>query len=223
MKTLYLVRHASAIDRETSQTDVDRPLSDKGREESKLMAKLFKERGSIPEIWISSQARRALETAHIFAGVLNYSAQNILINKKIYDESSGSRFLHLLNALDEQAGSCILFGHEPTLSEFAALLVRQYHTPFPKSGILGIVFPIKKWQQIETGNGILKMVLFPHPEKFGQEILKKSLKATLFEKNLELLHLLDKKTAKDMQDIIAKYSEKMTKKFFKRWEGEDEK
>lgn len=223
MKTLYLVRHASAIDRETSQTDVDRPLSDKGREESKLMAKLFKERASIPEIWISSQARRALETAHIFAGVLNYSAQNILINKKIYDESSGSRFVPLLNTLDEKAGSCIIFGHEPTLSEFTALLIRQYHTPFPKAGILGIVFPITKWQQIETGNGFLKIVLFPNPEKFACEILKKSLRVTLYEKNLELLQLLDPKTAKEMKDIITKYSEKMTKKFFKRWEGEDQK
>jgi len=127
-----------------------------------MMAKLFKDRGSIPDIWISSQARRAMETAHIFAEILNYSPQKIQLNNKIYDESSGSRFLPLLNALDEKAGSCIIFGHEPTLSELASLLVRPYQFPLPRPGSWGLFFPIKKWQQIESGNGILKMVLFPN-------------------------------------------------------------
>jgi phosphohistidine phosphatase len=191
MKTVYLVRHASASERENSQKDLERTLSTNGQEEAKMIAKLFKNRESIPDIWISSQARRAMETAHIFAEILNYSPQKIQLNPKIYDESSGSRFVPLLYNLDEKANSCIIFGHEPTLSEFAAALVRQYHFPLPKAGVLGIVFPIKKWESIESGNGILKMVLFPQSEKLAREILKKTLSATLFEKNQDLLQLLD--------------------------------
>jgi len=221
MKTVYLVRHASASEREASQKDVERTLSNKGQQEAKMIANLFKDRGSIPDIWISSQARRAMETAYIFAEILNYSPQKIQLNNKIYDESSGSRFVSLLNTLDEKAGSCIIFGHEPTLSELAAVLVRQYHFPLPKAGTLGIIFPIKKWQQVEVGNGLLKMILFPQSEKFAREILKKTLTATLSEKNQEILQLLDRQTAKDIQDMVARHSEKIVKKFIKRLESKD--
>jgi phosphohistidine phosphatase len=223
MKTVYLVRHASAEERETSQKDVDRTLSEKGREEARQMGKLFRDATILPELWISSQAQRALQTAYIFAEVLNYSQQNIQVNNKIYDENSGSRFLTLLNTLNEKAGSCIIFGHEPTLSECAALLIRQYHFPLPKAGILGIVLPTKKWQQIESGNGLLKMVLFPQSEKLAREILKKTLATALFEKNLEILQLLDKQTAKDIQDSLTRHSDKMAKKFIKRLEQDEEK
>ena len=221
MKTLYLVRHASAVERESSMKDSDRVLSTKGQEESKNVAQLFKERAITPELWISSHARRALDTAYIFAEIIGYPRQNILVNKKIYDESSGSHFIQLLHNLEEKLPSSIIFGHEPTLSEFASFLIKKYHTGIPKAGILGMVFPVKKWLQIEAGSGLLTMVLFPDSEKFSREILKKSLKSALYDKNLELLHLLDEKTTKDMQDIIAKYSEKIVKKFFKRWEGKD--
>jgi phosphohistidine phosphatase len=223
MKTLYLVRHASAVERESSMKDIDRELSAKGQEESKIMAQLFKERAITPELWISSHARRALETAYIFAEILDYPRQNIVVDKKIYDESSGSRFIHLLHTLEEKLPSSIIFGHEPTLSEFASFLIKKYHAGIPKTGILGIAFPQKKWLQIEAGSGLLKMVLFPHSEKYAREILKKSLKSALYDKNLELLQLLDEKTTKNMQDIITKYSGKMTKKFFKRLEGKDQK
>ena len=221
MKTLYLVRHASAVDRDSSMRDSDRILSSKGQEQSKIMARLFKEQANTPELWISSHARRALETAYIFAEILGYPRENIVINKKIYNEDSGSRFLHLLYALEEKLSSSIIFGHEPTLSEFASCLIKKFHTGIPKAGILGIVFPYKKWLQIETGSGLLKLVLYPDSEKIARDILKKSLKTALYDKNLELLQLMDKNTAKDMENIITKCSEKITKKFFKRAEGKD--
>ncbi len=216
MKTVYLIRHAAAVERESSQKDQERPLSDKGREESKKMAQRFKKITSAPEIWISSPARRALETAYIFAEVFHIPQQKVIANTKIYDESTGSGLLPILQTLEEPAKSCVLFGHEPTLSEFAALLVVHYNAPLPKSGILGIVFPQSKWAHLQPAQGLIKKVLFPENEKLAYEIEKRSLKAAFYEKNLELLHLLDEKIAADLEDTVSKYSNKLTKKYFKR-------
>jgi len=216
MKIVYLIRHAAAVERESSQKDLERPLSDKGREESKKMAQRFKQLVTAPEVWISSHAHRALETAYIFADIFGIPKEQLIVNKKIYDESTGSRLLSILQTLEEPAKSCVLFGHEPTLSELAALLVAHYSAPLPKTGILGIVFPQSKWSSIEPAQGLVKTVLFPDNDRLAHEIKKKSLKAAFYEKNLELLHLLDEKIAADLEDTVTRYSGKLTKKFFKR-------
>lgn len=216
MKTVYLVRHATAVERESSQKDLERPLSEKGREESKKMAQRFKQITSAPEIWISSHAQRALETAYIFAEAFHIPEQKVIVEKKIYDESAGSRLLSILQTLEEPAKSCVLFGHEPTLSELAALLVSHYSAPLPKTGILGVIFPHTKWSYIEPAQGLIKAVLLPNNEKLAYEIKKKNFKAAFYEKNLELLQLLDEKIAADLKETVTKYSEKLTKKFFKR-------
>lgn len=216
MKTVYLIRHAAAVERESFLKDQERPLSDKGREESKNMAKRFKQQVTTPEIWISSHAKRALETAYIFADIFGIPNKQLIVNKKIYDESTGSRLLSILQNLEEPMKSCVLFGHEPTLSEFAAYLVSRYHTPLPKTGILGIVLPSSKWAHIEPSQGLIKTVLFPDNEKLAYELQKKSLKTAFYEKNLELLCLFDEKVATDLENTVAKYSGKLVKKVFKR-------
>jgi len=51
--------------------------------------------------------------------------------------------------------------------------------------------------------------------------LKKTLTATLFEKNQQILQLLEKQTAKEIQDVVARHTEKIAKKFIKRLKSED--
>ncbi len=215
MKTIYLIRHAAAVERESSQKDLERTLSAEGREEAKKMAHRFRQLTSAPDIWISSHARRALETAFIFAEIFHIPEQQVIMNKKIYDETTGSRLLSILQALEEPAKSCVLFGHEPTLSDLAALLVSHYSAPLPKTGILGIVFPATKWSHIEPAQGLINTVLFPDKEKLAYEIKKKSFRAAFYEKNMEILHLLDEKIAADLEDTVTKFSGKITKKFLK--------
>jgi len=90
MKMIYLVRHAAAADRSEPISDFDRPLIEKGKKESQKMANLLKSQGIKPQIYLSSSAIRAVETAQIFAKTFGYPKSKIILDEKIYSSSSGS-------------------------------------------------------------------------------------------------------------------------------------
>ena len=72
MKTIYLVRHGKAVSRELDIPDYERSLVDKGEKNSVKMAQLLKDKDLSADLFISSPANRALETAKIFTRVFNY-------------------------------------------------------------------------------------------------------------------------------------------------------
>ncbi|NTW10984.1 MAG: hypothetical protein HGA26_06465 [Chlorobiaceae bacterium] len=65
MKTLYIVRHAKAGWENGVTKDFDRTLSDRGLRTAPVMANLLKERKVVPDLVISSPAKRALTTAKL--------------------------------------------------------------------------------------------------------------------------------------------------------------
>jgi len=99
MKMIYLVRHAAAADRSEPISDFDRPLIEKGKKESQKMANLLKSQGIKPQIYLSSSAIRAVETAQIFAKTFGYPKSKIILDEKIYSSSSGSTFIDSIKKL----------------------------------------------------------------------------------------------------------------------------
>ena len=65
MKTLYLIRHAKSSWDDSTLTDFERPLNERGINDAPKMGKLLKEKNIIPELLISSPANRAISTAKI--------------------------------------------------------------------------------------------------------------------------------------------------------------
>ena len=84
MKTIVLVRHSKAANRTAEVADYYRPLKKKGKAESKEMAMKFAKLGIDPELFITSPANRALETAIEFAKVLKYPEKDIRHEESIY-------------------------------------------------------------------------------------------------------------------------------------------
>jgi phosphohistidine phosphatase len=69
MTELYLMRHAHAL---LPALDPIRPLSPRGREEAGVSARILKTNGvRLTSVWHSSK-RRAMETAAIVAGILDF-------------------------------------------------------------------------------------------------------------------------------------------------------
>ncbi len=67
MKTIYLVHHAAAGKSKPKSPDRKRALSKKGRKEAIKMAKNLKKNGMLPDLLVSSPAKRAIQTARVFA------------------------------------------------------------------------------------------------------------------------------------------------------------
>ncbi len=218
MKMLYLVRHATAADRSEPISDFDRPLIEKGKKESEKMADLLKSQGIKPQIFLSSSAIRALETAQIFAKTFRHPKSKIILDEKIYSSSSGSTFIESIKKLDNKKNVVFLFGHEPTISEFASFLVKNYDQSLPKTGVIGIQFKEDSWSDIKKEQGMIKFVQFPKKKTTAKKFLKTSLNTKLQEGINAILEDIDSQAKEMVTKTVTKASLNITKKFLKQLE-----
>ena len=63
MKTLLMLRHAKSSWKDGSLSDHDRPLNERGKRDAPRMGQILKEQALVPELIISSTAKRARKTA----------------------------------------------------------------------------------------------------------------------------------------------------------------
>ncbi len=114
---IYLIRHAHALEREDWQgEDIARPLSKEGIERAKKAFKRFAKIFKHPEVIISSQAVRAVETAKILQ---KYIDKEIIFNQEINPGSDTSGYLNIIESIKDKNIIAIV-GHEPTISSFVS-------------------------------------------------------------------------------------------------------
>src|SRR5437016_3469233 len=74
MIKLYFLRHAHATWPDWSGPDDERPITKKGKKETRAMAKFLEHIGAVPEAVFSSPLPRAVQTAEIAARVFGTTA-----------------------------------------------------------------------------------------------------------------------------------------------------
>ena len=113
MKQLIFVRHAKAMKSKEGLPDFVRSLNKKGVKQVKKILKKLKKQGPIPEVFMSSPANRALETAQYFAKAFNYPRKKIILKDELYGPLTDQEFLSLVKGFHDNIGSVIIFGHDP--------------------------------------------------------------------------------------------------------------
>ena len=159
MKKLFLVRHAKSDWDKPALKDIERHLNERGYANANQMSQEFK---VTPDLIITSPAIRAISTALIFARNLNYNSNNISIKQELYD-TSVKDYLSVVDSIDNQIESVMLFAHNPTISDFANLLMKSHSVEMPTCAIIGISFDISNWKDIKANSG--KQLLFDFPKK----------------------------------------------------------
>lgn len=159
MKRIFLVRHAKS-DWHNNLEDFDRPLNNRGETDAPEMAKRIKEMGFIPDIIISSPAKRAITTAKYFATAFGYSHECIQEERPIYD--IGQRYtLKLITELPETLSSAMIFGHNPDHSYLATYLSNSEIGNMPTCSVVGIEFDTDNWEDIKKAKATLLCFEFP--------------------------------------------------------------
>jgi len=135
---LYIVRHGLAIDREDPKCppDPDRYLTEEGIEKTKQVAQGVVALGAIADLLMSSPYVRAMQTAEIFAAVLEYPKEKIRRTDLLLPGSEASLFYKEL-AKDKQSSTIFCFGHAPQLDDLVAAGIgsKQQVTSLKKAGV----------------------------------------------------------------------------------------
>jgi phosphohistidine phosphatase len=209
MKSIFLVRHATAQIRETDLPDFERSLIKKGKKESRKMAQRFLKYQIKPAIWISSPAPRAWETAQIFADVLDYPHEKILKEDALYDENSSKPYIELINSLPTVKDSVIFFGHDPGITETAVELAINFQLDFPKAGIVAISFLESSWKKLTNNEGFLTLIEFPGSRKGISRILEQNLTRLVNRQSETIISSLTPKLTGKMKKTIISFSGKI--------------
>ncbi|MEI8032451.1 MAG: histidine phosphatase family protein [Chlorobiaceae bacterium] len=154
MKTIYLVRHAKSGWDSANTSDFDRPLSDRGRKSAPRMAELLKGMGVLPEMIISSPAKRAITTAEIFSRALDYPEESILSLLEVYHGGTDD-LLAVVRKIPAGCATAMLFGHNPTITDFAGLLAGKMMATMDPCGIARIDMDIDSWEDAGSAKGRL--------------------------------------------------------------------
>jgi phosphohistidine phosphatase len=159
-KRLYIVRHAKSSWDYEDISDIDRPLSIRGITDAGVMAGRLKSKGDIPSLMISSPACRAIHTAVIFARVLKFPWEQLMISEKIYPGTIND-ILKILENIEERHSSIMIFGHNPALTELADYFLKYPVNNIPTAGIVTLNFSGEGWKDLKESKAKSELIDFP--------------------------------------------------------------
>lgn len=215
MKKVILVRHGKGVNFRPDIDDFNRALVPKGKRDSRRMAKRLLSHAITPELMIASPADRALETAHLFARVLNYPVRDIRLEFSLYREGSPQTIFDVLHHLDDKLSSVILFGHNPGFTDFVRAVLPDFPFNLAKSAMVGVAFDSDTWKNVEAQG---QLFLFEYPvsqKKMGEteKHIRKEIRLKLQQAAADVLDTFDPSTRKQMETDIRKRSKQLAKAF----------
>jgi phosphohistidine phosphatase len=160
MKTLLVLRHAKTQP-DAPNGDHARHLTERGHRDAQGMAEYIKAAIGAPDAIVTSDARRAMQTAEIVATVVGFS-HPLTIQSRIY-AAGLSTLLDVVRALPDDADRVILIGHNPGFEELAdALSSDNADVRLPTSALAHLEFDAPNWSAVQPASGQLREVATRH-------------------------------------------------------------
>ena len=160
MKRLVIVRHAKSVPYGYDD-DFNRDLRDRGKNDAKLVSDELRKRNVLPEVMISSPAKRAIKTARIFAGNLGFEEGQIQEVEEIYEGLTTSEFVELVREIPDTIQTAFVFGHNPGFYYFVNNLLEEFRDEMPTTSTVGIDFDVDSWKKVEARTGKKAFQLIP--------------------------------------------------------------
>jgi len=160
MKRVVIVRHAKSVPY-GYEDDFNRDLRTRGENDANLVSQVLKRQGVIPDVMISSPAKRALKRARIYAENLGFKRDDIVQMEDIYDGLTTSEFLGLIHNLPEDKSIAFFFGHNPGFYYFVSNLLTEFYGDMPTCSTVGIDFKVDFWSDVESRSGEKAFQLIP--------------------------------------------------------------
>ncbi len=145
MKTVLVLRHAKSSWDHPELFDYDRPLNKRGKRDAPRMGKHLKQQGLIPELILTSAAKRARKTASKVAKACGYTGE--IEKLESFYGASPSDYVHKLRALPDTYQRVMVVGHNPTMENLVRFMAKQRER-MPTAALAHIELPIQQWEML---------------------------------------------------------------------------
>jgi phosphohistidine phosphatase len=160
MKKLIILRHAKSSWDNPELRDINRPLTNKGKRRTQLIADYMIANKIIPEFIASSPAVRAFETAKIVAMGFDLKTDEIRIDPELYFVDV-EKYFHAVFAAPDNCNSMLIVGHNPMITEFCNSFLKDRIDNLPTSGLCVISSKADKWNEISIEEYTVEHLVFP--------------------------------------------------------------
>lgn len=171
-RTLTLLRHAKSSWKDPGLSDIERPLTKRGRRAADAMAPRLVQHGASFHCILASPARRSRETIARMLLALPAQDAQLTFDQGLYTfERDG--LLQWIRQLDDliapEIDEVMLVGHNPALQEALHWLIGEGFTgeapaEFPTCAAAQITLHVPRWSKIKEGCAQLMWVLVPEGE-----------------------------------------------------------
>jgi phosphohistidine phosphatase len=159
MKTLLLMRHAKSSWKDSELDDHERPLSKRGKRDAPKMGRLLRDEDLLPDLIVSSSARRCRKTAEQIIQNSGYRGETRICTE-LYEADAG-KLRDFVGRIDDQFNRVLLIAHNPGLEEFLEPLVGVY-TPLSTAALAQVELSGDAWKHFsEEPRGRLVHVCQP--------------------------------------------------------------
>ena len=131
------------------------------------MGEKLKERQIMPDLVLSSPAKRARKTATVIAKAIGYPKKKIVFDDNMYHANAMYLF-EMIRDLDDKYETIMLFGHNPDFNDLANMLLKKnlvYN--IVTTGVYCIKLNVDQWQKVREGKG--ESVFYDYPKRYQAE------------------------------------------------------
>lgn len=161
MKTLYVLRHGKA-EPDSPHGDKERVLAPRGERDSRTMGERLRELAPAIDLFVSSDAVRARQTAEIAAVAAGFEGA-VAIEPEIYAAPLDA-LLDVVRSLPDAADTVVIVGHNPGFEDLSTALAPDGTEPvrLPTAGVARLEFAAaERWRDVREGKGRLAGVYTP--------------------------------------------------------------
>jgi phosphohistidine phosphatase len=162
VKQLLLIRHAKSSWKQAGMADFDRPLNPRGERDAPNMGERLSRAGVAPDVIVSSTARRAADTARVFAEQLGHDPAELVLDSELY-LASPPELLEAVRRLEPRVEHAALVAHNPGITDFVNALAGTYIDNVPTCGVARLRLDIEEWRNADAG--CAELVEFDYPKR----------------------------------------------------------
>ena len=166
MLNLYVMRHSKSSWNARNIDDFERPLSNRGRKDIKLIIAFLKKKKITFDLAYVSSSKRTKQTFKILKKDISF--KKIIYSKKFY-LCSKNIILNTIRNTKKKYKNILIVNHEPCCKNLVLKLIKKnklffINKKFKTSAIAKLVFSIENWENLKNYSG--NLTLFKTPKDF---------------------------------------------------------